>query len=308
MATGALVLPYNAALTGRASVFPINLYVDTHYIKGSNDLGFGPNRGLGWSGLDPFPGHGLVDVIVNANLNATTINFELLGWATGSLMAVLFLLARRRLVRADWYMLGVFAMIAGIHSFYWFSGGPDFGARYWFLVIVPLIALSARGVEELARAFARPADSSQRGASLEEVRFDTGAGARVAIGALTLTLVSCVSVIPWRAIDKYHNYRGMRADIGKFVRSGTFGNGVVLIRGRRHPDYASAAAYNPLDLRAAGPVFAWDVSPGVRRELAMAYPDRGVWFVDGPTVTHDAYRIVAGPIPAAEVARGSGPP
>ena len=76
---GALALPYNRALTGDATKFPIMLYTDTIYGKDSNALGFGPNRGLGWSGLDPFPGHGLMDVLVNAALNLFQINSELHG-------------------------------------------------------------------------------------------------------------------------------------------------------------------------------------------------------------------------------------
>ena len=43
---------------------------------GTNDLGFGANRGLGWSGLDPFPGHGVLDVIVNAALNAAAQGWD----------------------------------------------------------------------------------------------------------------------------------------------------------------------------------------------------------------------------------------
>ena len=37
----------------------------------------------------------------------------------------------------------------GTFFFYWYSGGPDFGARYWYLILVPLVVLSVRGLQAL---------------------------------------------------------------------------------------------------------------------------------------------------------------
>jgi hypothetical protein len=290
MLSGVLVRPYNPALTGSASVFPIMAYTDKYYAPGSNDLGFGANRGLGWPGLDPFPGHGLRDVIVNANLNFTSINTELLGWACGSLIAVILLLARGRLRRPDWWMLAAVAMIAGIHSFYWFSGGPDFGARYWYLTIVPLAALAARGVEQL-------------GADLPP-----GRQPRATLAALALSVMALVTFVPWRAVDKYRNYRGMRPDMRVLASSGRFDHALVLVRGARHPDYASAAIYNPIDLHTDAPIYAWDVSPEVRAAVVRAYAGRPVWVVDGPTLTHDGYRVIAGPLTTEQALGGGTPP
>ena len=47
-------------------------------------------------------------------------------------------------------MLAVIAVIVGLHCFYWFSGGPDFGARYWYLVLIPCIVLAVRGLDVLS--------------------------------------------------------------------------------------------------------------------------------------------------------------
>lgn len=291
MAGGALVRPYNRHITGDPGYFPIMAYVDKYYARGSNDMGFGPNRGLGWSGLDPFPGHGALDVAVNANLNVTTTNVELLGWATGSLLAIFLLLALRRLRRPDWWHLAVLALIAGIHSFYWFSGGPDFGARYWYLIIVSCVALVARGVVELGDSLASPAG----GAPAREP-----AQARATAAALALTLAALVTFIPWRAVDKYYHYRNMRPDVRELARERGFGRSLVFVRGRRHPDYASATAYNPLDLGADVPLYAWDASPEARAQALRAYPDRPVYFLDGPTVTGEGFRVAGGPMTAAQ--------
>jgi 4-amino-4-deoxy-L-arabinose transferase-like glycosyltransferase len=286
LAVGALAFPYNAHLTGSATTFPLMAYTDAIYGAGTNALGFGANRGLGWPGLDPLPGHGALDVLVNANLNAHGVNVELLGWSIGSLLPILLLLAMRRISRPDWWMLAVVASIAGVHSLYWFSGGPDFGARYWYLMLVPCIALTARAVVVVGERLARtPADVS-------------ATSDRVLAGALALALVSVVCFIPWRAVDKYYHYRNMRPDVRYLAAEHDFGRSLVLIRGNRHPDYASAAIYNPLDLRADVPVYVWDRGTETTRQVLSAYPDRPVWIVDGPTETGTGFRVRAGPLRA----------
>ncbi|MEP7343699.1 MAG: hypothetical protein ABI877_00470 [Gemmatimonadaceae bacterium] len=281
MLTGLLVWPYNALMTGDPSKFPIMAYTDKYYAKGANDLGFGPTRGLGWGGLDPFPGHGARDVVVNANLNLFSINTELFGWALGSLGVAAFLLASRRMRRADWYMVAVVVVIAGLHSFYWFSGGPDFGARYWYLVLIPCVALAARGIEELSASVAK--------------RMPDAPG-RATTTLLLVTAAAMLTFVPWRGISKYHNYRNMRPDVRKLAQDRHFGRSLILIRGNRHPDYASAAIYNPLDLHADAPIYVWDTTPDVRTRVLAEYPDRPVWVVNGTTLTHGNFEVVAGPL------------
>ena len=53
------------------------------------------------------------------------------------------------LSRDDRLMIAVIAAVFIAHFFYYFSGGPDFGARYWFLMLIPLGALTARGISAL---------------------------------------------------------------------------------------------------------------------------------------------------------------
>jgi predicted secreted protein len=279
--TGLLVRPYNALMTGDPSKFPIMAYIDKYYAKGANDLGFGPNRGLSWAGLDPFPGHGARDVVVNANLNLFSINTDLFGWALGSLGVVAFLLVSRRMRREDWYMATVIAVIAGLHSFYWFSGGPDFAARYWYLVLIPCVALSVRGIEELSGSAAGHVPD---------------APARATTTLLLVTVVAMLTFVPWRAISKYHHYRNMRPDVRELAQTRHFGRSLVLVRGNRHPDYSSAAIYNPLDLRADAPIYVWDTTREVRSRVLAEYPGRPVWVVNGTTITHGRFEVVAGPL------------
>lgn len=284
-----LVLPYNYVLTGSATTMPFQVYSDKVFGPGTNSLGFGPNRGFDWRGLDPLPGHGLFDVLINANFNLFATNVELFGWATGSLFLITLVMVSRSRCAADWLMLAVIAVIIGIHSFYWFAGGPDFGARYWYLTVVPGVALTARGAWIL-------------GEWLEGGgRRVPGGRMRVLAAMAVLCLAASVTFVPWRMLDKYHHYLGMRPDIRYLAAQHDFGRSLVLIRGKKFPDFASAGVYNPLDLQSDGPLYAWDRSPETQSRLLRVYADRPVWIVNGPSVTGSGYQVVAGPLPASRL-------
>jgi hypothetical protein len=286
-------LPYNRFLTGNAMVFPINAYNDKYHGHNSNAYGFGRDRGMGWP-LDPNPGHDPIDALINANLNTFSINIELFGWSTGSLLLIALLLFSGMMKKSDYLMIGVFAAVFIAYFFYYFSGGPDFGARYWFLVLVPLLALTVRGIQSLDKA---PSESTGPSTGFSTV------GLGVLVAVLCLSALTLVNYFPWRAIDKYHHYLGMRPDIRQLADERGFGKSLVLIRGNQHPDYASAAIYNPLDLHADAPIYAWDRSPEVRAAVLKAYSDRPVWVVDGPTITQRGFEVVEGPMSAKQMVR-----
>lgn len=273
---GALAFPYNWMLTGAPLQFPINAYVDKYYGKNTNAYGFGPDRGMGWP-IDPNPGHGPLDALINANLNTFGLNTDLFGWSTGSLIFIAFLLCSANLKRPDHAMVTAVAVVFVTYFFYYFSGGPDFGARYWFVMVVPLVALTARGIQ-----------------ALESV-----AGARVGVAVAGLMAMSVINFVPWRAIDKYVDFRGMRADVRTLAVEHGWTDDLVLIRGKRDPDYASAVGLNPIDLTSPATIYAWDRNAAVRAATLRAYPNRRVWLVDGPTITGSKYRVVRGPVPEA---------
>ena len=78
---------------------------------------------------------------------------------------------------------------------------------------------------------------------------------------------------------------------------------LVLVRTLRNVDYAAAMVYGALDSASALPLVAWDRSPEVRDSVLRVWPDRPVWFVDGPSVTQGNYAIAAGPLTAEEARR-----
>jgi hypothetical protein len=252
-------------------------YFDVTLGPGHNALGFGASRGFGWTGLDPFPGHGLRDVLLNTGINTGLLGTELSGWASGSVVALLLVVVLRKVARGDTLMLAAAAAVVAGHAFYWFAGGPDFGPRYWFLVLVPCVALVARGLLAL----------------------DAGDPPRATLAGLALTLSALAVFVPWRAADKYHDYRLMRPDVRDLARTHAWDGALVLVQGNRHPDYASAAAYLPVPLDAGGAVYAWDKDAAARRAALDAFPGRPVWIVAGPTRTGGAFRVVAGPLAGA---------
>ena len=284
---GAVVLFYNKVLTGSPTKFPIMLWADKTYGPKSNAMGFGPDRGMGWQ-LDPFPGHGPLDALVNSNLNITAINTELFGWSIGSILLIALFLFSRKLHGSDWLMLALAGAVYTAHFFYWFSGGPDFGARYWFLMILPCIVMTIRGFQILSGKFTRDPGES------------TFPKTRLLAMVAAMCLLTMTNFVPWRAVDKYYHYLQMRPDIRSLAEKSNFGKSLVLIRGEEFPDFASAAIYNPLDLRADQPVYAFDKNNDVRAKLLQAYSDRPIWIVNGPSVTKEGYKIVEGPISAQQ--------
>jgi hypothetical protein len=156
-------------------------------------------------------------------------------------------------------------------------------------MLIPCVALTVRGIEFLHRKMEAGGGN------------DTSNRDRVNIFVLSLCLLTLVNYFPWRAIDKYHNYLGMRPDIRRLDKEYNFGKSLVLIRGNRHPDYASAAIYNPIDLHADAPVYAWDRDAKTRKQALTAYRDRQVWIVDGPTITHGGFKMVDGPLSAQKL-------
>ncbi|HTF86838.1 MAG TPA: hypothetical protein VK843_00395 [Planctomycetota bacterium] len=281
-AVGALVLLYNRELTGSATLFPIMDYADRVYGPGKNDMGFGRDKGLNWGGLDPFPGHSPFQALVNSQFNTFALDAELTGWSIGAVLwiALAFMWSsRERRVRICGFTL---LAIVGASGLYWFSGGPDFGARYWYLASLPALLLVCSALDALVP------------------RLGT-AGPRAFVVLALACASSLVSFVPWRAVDKYYHYRGMQPGLRELEERNHFNRSLVLVRGERHPDYASAAVFNPLDWEADAPVYAWDRDLEARRALLAHYADRAVWIVDGPSRTGRGFELVAGPLLADDV-------
>lgn len=285
LALGSLVLLYNRAITGHPFSMPLNSYYEQYYGPKTYALGFGADRGINWA-IDPLPGYRPLEALMNAALNLFSVNVELFGWATGSLLLIglAILWGYRFFSRTDIFFLALILVTVGSYALFWFSGGPDFGARYWYLLIFPLVYFSVRGLQWI-----------------EEKVLYQGAGSRLLLAVVLLVGMSLVNYLPWRAVDKYYHYLGMRPDIRTLMDEENFGKSLILVQGQSHPDYESAWIYNPLDYQADAPLFAYDRNAEVRAALLQAYSDRPFWILQGPTLTGGEYQILAGPLTAAQV-------
>ena len=281
--TALLILPYNLMVTGQAGLLPIDSYYDKYFWPKVMALGFGPERGMGWE-LDAFPGHSPPEAIINAALNVYQLNTELFGWASGSLILIALLFFSGRVCRKDLWAWITITAVVGVYGLYWYHGGPDFGARYWFLSSIPLIALTVSGIRWISSTISNQEDA------------ESDLNPRVVLAVVVLCVMSMVAYIPWRSTDKYFAYLGMQPGIQNLAQQNNFGKSLVLIRGSEHPDYQSAWIYNPLNFEGDEPIYAHDKNPETRARLLRDYSDRPVWIVDGPSIANGEYRITQGPL------------
>ena len=278
-AMGLLGLGYNARVTGSLLSTPHRLWMDRAWGTGTDRLGFGADVGnRAWPNVDPLPGHGVADILLNFNKNLFQTNVDLLGWSFGSLVfALVFLLSRHRRP-ADRYLISLAIAFPAGYSAYWFSGGPDHGARYWYLVLVPLLVLTARGLAAIAR-------SDRAG---PEIR--PGAVALLASG------IAMTVFVPWRAATKYYRYRGVSGEVRRMAQRYPFGNALVFVRSQDPPDYQSAFNLNPADLGAAVPVYARATDSASMARVIAAFPDRTIWVI-GRSGQGGGFEVLSGPHP-----------
>ena len=286
-----LMFPYSRAVTGRADYPPHLAWSDYRWGPGVDRLGFGPDVGIrAWPNLDPLPGHGPADVILNTNKNLFMTNVDLFGWAAGSLLLVWIAMGLARWRRADAPVLALVLMFVAGYNVYWFSGGPDLGARYWYPLVVPFAALSARGAQMLAERIRSPVSFS--------------GGARVALVLALASLVAGSTMIPWRAATKHYRYRGVTGEIRALAAEHGFEGALVFVRSPNRRDYQSAFSLNPPTLERAGTIYAFDAGPPSRAAVVRRFGDRPVWVIgrSHPEPRGAAsFFVIAGPLPPGTV-------
>lgn len=280
-AVGALVFAYNDAIAGGPFDVPIQAYTDRIWYPGANALGFGPDVGNppdGWGILDPHQGHGAIDVALNTNQNLYNLNFELFGWAVGGLLPAVLHLLRGRWDRRDAVAAVLLVLLLAIYNLYWFSGGPDYGARYWYLMLFPVAWLSVRGVGTLINW----AETRWPGAD---------AAGRVRSSIALLCLISIFVFLPWRLVARYDGYRTFHAGYRDLIESGELTNEVVLVHTTADVDYACAFLCNDPAFPPDRPIFLRYLGPQSAAAARQAFPGRTVIEVNGPAGRREAVRI-----------------
>jgi hypothetical protein len=115
---------------------------------------------------------------------------------------------------------------------------------------------------------------------------------------LLASALGTLNVVPWRALDKYYHYRGVRPELRTLAEEKQFGRSLVIVCGKLWPDMGPVAWLGSLhfERESEGTIYARDWGPESRERLRRTYANRPVWVVAGGSVTGEAARILAGPI------------
>ena len=285
LTTSSLFLVYNSHITGDPFVFPMSVYLDALWYPGVNSLGFGPEIGNapGWAGLDPYPGHGLRDVLLNASQNFYGLNIELFGWGCGSLILTGVFVLRGSLSTLDKRLAALTVALLASYTLYWFSGGNDYGPRYWYITIVPLMWFSLRGAQLVITA---TGDGTAGNVAERRVQ--------LAIGACGLIALLCF--LPWRAFGKFDSFRGFHTQYRSLASEHDLDSHLVLVRTTRETDWSSAFTLMWPTPYENEPIFALDRGSASTRALLAAYPDRRVIVVRGLNDPNERIEVVEGPL------------
>lgn len=273
---------YNTALTGHPLQAPHTLWSDTLFGPGTDVLGFGPHIGVPiWPSMDPLPGHGLPDVVINANKNMASLGTDLFGWAGGSLVLLVLAWAWKAMGRRDLVFAALPVAIIVGHCFYFFPGGPDIGPRYWYLALPSFALLTVRGAQYVAGRVDAP---RQRLALMRVVGW-------MAIGSLGALLL----VVPLRATTKYYRYRGIGRDVPGLAATHGITNALVFVRPWEPQDYQAAFIFNTPRVTETGNVYVRDVGDAETSAIVRHFPTRPVWLLGRRS--HDApLEVLAGPL------------
>jgi len=294
-AVGALIFPYNAHLTGDPFKTPIDTFFERQWDGSSRQLGFGDDIGppKPWHGVDLYAGHSPIEAAIFDHQYVYALNFELFGWAIGSLALFFFHAVWGRWSRTDLYMLAIIAGIMGAYSLYWNSGAFHIGPRYWFMMVLPLAAITASGIATASR-------------KLETAAIVTLPVQRLALVLAVLSAIAMVSFLTWRGTTKYFEIRRFHADYRALLEKHKLGGSLIFIRNSRlRSEIGSASFFNSISFDRDKPIFVLDLGPEANRAVAAAFPDRPIYFAVGRTPDGAKARIVAGPIGADELGGGS---
>ena len=282
---GGLIFPYQAYLTGDPLVTPLNAYYDVYWGPDSNALGFGPDRGAipDWGNVDVFPGHSPVEALINAHQNLSEVNSSFLGWGGASLFFACVYILWGKWTPLAAAMLTIIIATAVLYSLYWFYGGFYAGARYWFLMLVPLLILTALGIITCIREFHRLFPEAM-------------VARRVGFAVAALCLCSLFAFNSWLAFNRYPGINGHHGDYSQLARQDRFRNALVFISMESPQEYGSALWLNDFSKNSQSPIFAKDLGPASNRQVAAAYPGRKIFFVNGRSEKQPHVTITRGPM------------
>lgn len=290
IAIGGLIFPYNAALTGDPLTTPLNAYFDVLWGPGSNALGFHPNAGAvpAWSNIDVFRGHSPGEALINAHQNLYETNFSLFGWGGASLMFVFFFVIWGKWERLSAAMALIVAGTIGLYSLYWFYGGFYAGPRYWFLILVPLLIMTCQGIRTCIQTSSR-------------ILPDAMVAQRISAGVAFLCFCSVFVFESWLGFNRYPEINEYHAEYQELAQQDQFQNSLIFINLSNDDAYGSAFWLNDFSPNSTSPLFARDLGTSKNREIAAAYPERKIFFVNGRSEESPHVTLARGPLSLSDL-------
>ncbi|MEZ5921065.1 MAG: hypothetical protein R3C60_06890 [Parvularculaceae bacterium] len=281
---GGLVFSYNIILAGDPLSTPLNAFLDKAWGPGANSLGFGPNIGAsGWGGVDKFPGYSPMEALIQAQQMFYSLNFELFGWGVGSVAFVLIFIFWGKWTRFTAAMAGLISMTILTFAFYWYGASFYAGPRYWFLILVPMVVLSAAGIA----VFVGRVGKTFPGVLAAE---------RVAAAVGVLCACSMISYLSWVAFNKYPGFRGYHDDYRVLANQAEFKNSLIFVSTDSDSEYENAFWLNDFAPRSKSALFARDLGKDIDLRVASTYPDRSIYFVKGRSEKNPHIVVVRGPL------------
>ena len=265
--TGALVFPYNAAMTGNPLKTAMGYYFDATWEKlgFANRLGFGEEVGspIGAGQMElNTQGHSAYEGLINTLNNINSLHTDFLGWSIGSLAFVWAFLLWGRPGRSDLAPIAVIVVIVFAYSLYWFTGSHYVGPRYWFIAILPLVYLVTRGIMAVANRMPGENDAAASGRLLNTV--------------VVLCLCGSIVFLSYRSVARFHHFRGYHDHFRQLDLKAENGIAPLVLAVGDVGNIGSAYFLNDPFLAPENPVFAKDLGPGGNAALFAAFPDRPV--------------------------------
>ncbi len=262
--SGSAVFLFNYAITGDPLLTAQADYLSRLWPDTQNAFGFGENVGppaQSWGALDIWVGHSPAEAVLNLINAIASLNLELLGWTFGSLVPIwVVFIWRKKLTGFDRAMLVIFVALVGVLFFYWFTGTFYLGPRYWHTALLPILVLSAAGIEAIADRL----PEQHRG--------------RLSSVVLLLCAFSVVSFTSWRGVSKYDGYGGYTGDVRRQVEAADLGNALVFVS--TNGDIGSALYLNDPFLPPNKPIFLEDLGPEQNAAIIAAFPGREVVYLN----------------------------
>ncbi|WP_170376771.1 glycosyltransferase family 39 protein [Ruegeria atlantica] len=269
VATGSLIFFYNYYFTGDPLLTTLSDYYQRIWVDGSNAFGFGQNIGSpeGWGHMELRPHeHSPFEGLVNTLTNISALHTDFMGWGIGSLVFVWILLIYGRINATDRMMLAIIIVVAGAHALYWFVASFYVGPRYWFMMIAPLVFLSARGVLET-------------GIRLETIGLSSASDKLNAV-LLILCLFSVTVFLSYRGVTRYHEHRTYDDHYRYLSLPDTEGVVQPLVLINPKSQIASALFFNDPSFPLDEPVFAKDLGGTANDAVTKAFPGRPALYYD----------------------------